>query len=221
MSGFGPLGLICVALVFFMLTGTNPIAPLVDIAARGRRLTTSTVVDGVVMETPGELAAQAAAVLGRAVSEEAIALALMCRAEGGTGGQISKTYRCHVAINQARALNWSVVQVITYHQTPARANRFGEQISGRFASGRDCWENDLQAAEYALAQRGRGEDPTFGALNFVDVGGFGVQAGTGSFAALVDKWAADGKVPGTLPDAGGGLVFFWRGQLPGAAERLS
>ena len=220
MSGFGPLGLILLAVVFFMISGTNPIAPLVDMASRGRRLTTSTVVDGVVQESAGQLAAQAAAVLGRDVSEEAIALALMCRAEGGSGGAISKTYRCHVAYNQARGLNWSVVQVITYHQTPARANKFGEQISGRFASGRDCWENDLQAAEFAQAQRARGEDPTYGAVNFVDVGGFGVQVGTGSFQATVDRWAQDGKVPGTLPDAPVGLVFFWRGSVPDGAEGL-
>lgn len=213
----GLLGLLAVAVVFCMVTNTNPIDPLMDVVQRGRRLTTCTVVDGVVQESPAELAAAAAAVVGRDVSEDALALALMARAEGGSGGQISKVYRCHVAINQARALGWSVVEVITYHQTPSRARRFGAQTSGRFASGRDCWESDLQAGEYALAQRARGEDPTGGAVNFVDVGGFGVQEGTGSFESVVEKWAADGKVPGTLPDAPSGLVFFWRGQRPDIA----
>lgn len=220
MTPSGLLGLLAVVVVVCMVTNTNPINPLVDVVQRGRRLTTCTVVDGVVQESPGELAAAAAAVVGRDVSEDALALALMCRAEGGSDGQISKVYRAHVAINQARALGWSVVEVITYHQTPARSQRFGEQISGRFASGRDCWESDLQAGEYALSQRDRGEDPTGGALNFVDVGGFGAQAGTGSFAAVVEKWAADGKVPGTLPDAPSGLVFFWRGKLPDFAEGI-
>lgn len=220
MTGGGVLGLVAIAVVVCMVTGANPIGPLVDVAQRGRRLTTSTVVGGVVQESPAELAAAAAAVVGRPVSEDAIALALMCRAEGGSDGQISKVYRCHVAINQARALMWSVVDVITYHQTPSRARRFGEQISGRFASGRDAWESDLQAAEYALAQRSRGEDPTRGAVNFVDIGGFGAQAGTGSFESVVQRWAADGKVPGTLPDASNGLVFFWKGQRPDISEGI-
>jgi hypothetical protein len=220
MTGGGLFGLLAVVVVVCMVTGADPLGPLVDVAQRGQRLTTSTVVDGVVQESPAELAAAAASVVGRPVSEDAIALALMCRAEGGSGGQISKVYRCHVAINQARGLGWSVVEVITYHQTPARARRFGEQISGRFASGRDCWENDLQAAEYALAQRDRGEDPTMGAVNFVDIGGFGVQAGTGSFASVVERWGAEGKVPGTLPEASSGLVFFWRGQRPAIAEAI-
>jgi len=214
MTPGGLLGLLVLVVVFCMATNTNPLNPLVDVVQRGARLTTCTVVDGVVQETPGELAAVAAAVVGRPVSEDALALALMARAEGGSEGQISKVYRCHVAINQARALGWSIVDVITYHQTPSRAHRFGAQTSGRFASGRDCWESDLAAGEYAIGQRDRGEDPTGGALNFVDAGGFGAQAGTGSFEELIEKWAADGKTPGTLPDASSGLVFFWRGNPP-------
>jgi hypothetical protein len=219
MSG-GVLWLVAILAAVCWMTNTNPANPVLDFVGRGPRLTTSTVIDGVVQESPAELAAAAAAVVGRDVSQDAIALALMCRAEGGSQGQLSKVYRCHVAINQARALGWSVVDVITYHQTPARARRFGEQTSGRFASGRDCWECDLLAAEYALGQRDRGEDPTAGALNFVDVGGFGAQPGTGSFESVVERWAADGKVPGTLPDAPSGLVFFWRGRLPDIAEGI-
>jgi hypothetical protein len=220
MTGGAAFWLVAIVVAVCMVTGTNPANSILDVVQRGPRLTTSTVIDGVVQESPAELAAAAAAVVGRDVSEDAIALALMCRAEGGSGGQISKVYRCHVAINQAHALGWSVVEVITYHQTPARARRFGEQISGRFASGRDCWKCDLDAAEYALGQRDRGEDPTAGATNFVDVGGFGAQIGTSSFDAVVQKWAADGKVPGTLPDAPSGLVFFWRGKLPDIAEGI-
>jgi hypothetical protein len=216
----GLFALIGAGVAFCIVTGTNPIAPLVDVVGRGQRLTFSTVVEGVVRESPAALAAQAAAVVGRPVSEEAIALALMVRAEGGSGGQTSKVYRCHVAYNQASGLGWSVVEVITYHTTPTRNRHFGEQITGRFASGRDCYEGDLQAAEFAAAQRAAGEDPTAGALNFVDRDSFGVQSGTGSFADVVDRWAADGKVPGTLPDAQSGLVFFWRGELPEIAEGI-
>lgn len=216
------LVLLGVALAAFcVVTGTNPLSPLVDVVARGQQLTFSTVIDGVVQESAAQLAASAAAVLGREVSEEAIALALMARAEGGNGGQISKIYRCHVAYNQARALGWSIVYLITYHQTSTRAGHFGEQISGRFASGRDCYENDLAAAELAQSQRNAGQDPTAGALNFVDRGGFGYQTGTSSFEATVVRWAADGKVPGLLPDAPSGLVFFWHGELPDIAEPLA
>lgn len=219
-SNVAIIGAIGVAIAFCVVTGSNPLAPLVDVMARGKRLTTSTVIGGVVQESASTLAAQAAAVLGRDVSTEALALALMVRAEDGSAGQVAKVYKCHVAFNQAAALGWTIVELIQYHQTASRSRHFGEQISGRFASGRDCYENDLAAAEYAQSQHDAGIDPTFGAVNFVDRGGFGSQAGADSFAATVASWAGDGKVPGTLPATPDGLVFFWHGRVPAAAVEV-
>lgn len=201
--------------------GGNPLAPLADIVDRGRRLTDCTVVGGVVQESPGDLAAQASATLGRDVTLDANSLARMCRSEAGSQGQISKVLRCHVAFNQADALGWGITQLITYHKTAARADAYGEQISGRFASGSDPYENDLAAAEYAMAERNNGIDRTFGALNFVDVGALGVQLGSRSWEETRDRWAADGKVPGTIPGSPLGLVFFWRGTVPAGAEAVS
>jgi hypothetical protein len=126
-------------------------------------------------------------------------------------GQYAKAAICHVVCNQAATLGWGVTTTVQYHKTSSRAEHYGAQISGRVASGEDPYECDLAAAEYALAQRARGEDPTGGASNFVDVRAFGVQEGTGSFSELVEAWAAEGKRPGTLPDAPSSLVFFWKG----------
>lgn len=220
---FHPYILLAGALITMacIASGTNPLAPLVDVVERGKRLNYATVVGGVVQESAADLAAAAGEVLGRPVSEEAIALARMVRSEDGSAGQIAKSYKCHVAYNQAEKLGWSVVKLITYHTAPERAGHFGEQITGRFASGHDPYENDLTAAEYAQAQRGAGQDPTFGALNFVDVGGFGAQLGTGSYQATVDAWAKDGKVPGKLPETPNGLIFFWHGQVPDGAEPVA
>lgn len=205
-------------LVLFM---NDALPALVDVVDRGKRLSVCTVnASGVVAESAEDLTAQAAAVVGRAVDLDAYSLARMVRSEEGRAGQIAKVYLCHVMLNQARALGWSVTGTIEFHTTPSRADHYGSQTSGRVASGADPYESDLAAAEYAQAQRAQGIDPTGGASNFVDQRAFGVQAGTGSFWELVDRWAAEGKRPGVLPDAPASLVFFWRGALPPQAEGL-
>lgn len=192
---------------------------LYDDAFRGQQLSSGTVVGGVVQEDVNTLAAQASAVLGRPVATDAYALARVCRSEEGRAGQVAKTYLCHVMLNQAGG--GDVVATIEAHNTAARDGHFGEQISGAVSSIQDPYESDLNAAEYALAQRAQGDDPTGGATNFVDKRAFGVQAGTGSFADLVARWGASGKVPGNLPDASLNLVFFWAGALPDFAEAIA
>jgi len=192
---------------------------LYDDAFRGQRLCQSTVVNGVVQEDVATLAAQASAVLGRPVANDALALARVCRSEEGRAGQMTKVYLCHVMLNQAGG--GDVIATIEAHNTAARDGHFGEQISGAVSSVQDPYESDLNAAEYALAQRVQGQDPTGGATNFVDRRAFGVQAGTGSFADLVTRWGASGKVPGNLPDASANVVFFWAGDLPDVAEALA
>ena len=192
---------------------------LYDDTFRGQRLSQATLVNGVVQEDVGALAAQAAAVLGRPVANDAYALARVCRSEEGRAGQMAKVYLCHVMLNQAGG--GDVVATIEAHNTASRDGHFGEQISGAVSSVQDPYESDLNAAEYALAQRAQGQDPTAGATNFVDKRAFGAQAGTGSFDDLVARWGASGKVPGNLPDASTNLVFFWTGGLPDVAEAIA
>jgi hypothetical protein len=217
MSG---LTISALAVAAFVAMASGAPAALADVMARGQRLTTCTVdSDGVVTDSPQSLCNQAAATLGRAITLDAYALARMVRSEDGSAGQVAKALKCHVGFNQVASLGWpSVAYWVTYHRSANRAGKFGAQISGRVASGKDPYENDLVAAEYAIAERANGSDPTFGAVNFVDVGGFGSQAGTGTFDDLVTQWAAEGKVPGTLPNTPDGLVFFWRGNVPDGAE---
>lgn len=216
-----PIALAIFALLVVLGMTTNAIPALQDIADRGKRLTHGTTdTYGVVVETADQLVREAAAVVGRAVNVDAYSLARMVRSEEGSAGQIAKVFLCHVMCNQAAALGWGITQTVQFHTAPYRAQAYGKQITGRVASGSDPYESDLAAAEYALAQRAQGEDPTNGATNFVDVGAFGAQAGTGSFNDLVDHWAEEGKVPGKLPNTPKGLVFFWRGQLPPGVEAI-
>ena len=185
-----------------------------DVVTKGRRLTTCTTTDeGVVVEEPDDLLVQASETLGRSISADAYSLARMVRSEGGSSDYGTKVRLACVAINQARALGWSVRGVIVYHKTSWRNGRYGAQISGRFASGSDPYEIDLRAAEEALQG-----DVTGGATNFAHQGAFGVQAGTASsIDSFVRTLAAEGKVPGHYPPDTN-TVFFWRGKVPGGAE---
>lgn len=202
-------------------TQTSAGAAVVDVVARGSRLTNVTVVGGVVQESAETLAAQAASVVGRDVDTDAIALALMCRSEEGSAGQVTKVALCHVACNQADALGWTPLQLVQYHKGTGRARHFGQQITGRVASDEDCYEDDLLAAETALGQRAEDLDTTGGAMNFVNRGAFGVQPGSTTFEEWEATMANEGKVGGTLPGTARGLVFYWRGSVPDFAEALS
>ncbi len=227
LTALNAMGLIAAVLVGATLAGSDVAGELADVlpelyddAFRGMQLTHATVdASGIVQESAEELARQASETLGREVSREAQALARVCRSEEGHAGQRAKTYLCHVMLNQAAGRD--IVDVIQAHNTATRDGHFGAQISGAVASGSDPYESDLNAAEYALAERGQGQDPTGGATNFVDRRAFGVQAGTSTFEALVAKWGAGGKVPGRLPDAPDNLVFFWRGSVPDVGEALA
>lgn len=214
--------LVAFALGILFVTQTDALPALVDVVERGRRLSVDTEnTAGVVLDDPGTLRAAAEAIVGRPIALDAYSLARVCRSEEGRAGQVAKTYLCHVVMNQAQALGMGVTEVIEFHRTASRDQHYGAQISGRVASGEDPYESDLAAAEYALAERNNGQDPTAGASNFVDRRAFGVQEGTGSFAALVAAWAGEGKVPGNLPDAPDDLVFFWRGSVPPIATEVT
>ncbi len=199
-----------------------------DLIGSGRRLTYSTqslgpdeehpdrLPQGVVEQDPDDLLIDACGIVGREISPDAYALARMVRSEAGSAGKLTKVRLANVAMNQARALGWSVYNVVVYHKTATRDGRYGAQISGRFASSRDPYESDLLAAEEALQG-----DITGGATNFAHQSAFGKQLGTASnIQPFVDTLASEGKVPGFYaPDSN--LIFFWRGSVPdGVKEGL-
>ncbi len=194
-----------------MLAGGYFVAPnLADFVARGKRLTSAHADDrGVITDDPAALAAAASAVVGRTVSPEAYALARMLRSEAGTRAPAEKVAVAWVARNDADDLGWSLLKVLTYHKGTGRESHFGPQITGRYATTQDPYENDLKLAEAVLS--GQFPDPTGGATKFVHKSSFGVQAGTGSYAQIVDSWAQDGLIPASVDGAASDFVVFRRG----------
>lgn len=182
-----------------------------DVTTRGQRLTISTPdANGVIREAPSDLVDLASSNLGRPIDPEAYALARMCRSEEGAADTLTKVRLCNVAQNQAQALGWSVWELMLFHTTASRAGRFGKQISGRFSTSQDPYENDLAAAEQAQALG----DQTDGALNFADKRAFGIQIGSATFEDFKVTLGGEGKNAGTLPDSPSHLVFWWRGSIP-------
>lgn len=193
---------------------------LEDLAVRGQRLTTCTSdANGVVNESPDDLANAASAVVGRTVTVDAYSGARMVRSEEGSAGETAKSYLVHVCLNLADQAGTDLTGFCTQHNTGSRDGHYGKQISGQVSTTQDPYENDLAASEYALAQRAQGIDATGGALHFVDKAAFGVQVGA---ASSFDTFLASTTfgTPGNLPNAPDHLVFFWPGDLPDQAVPL-
>jgi hypothetical protein len=179
----------------------------VVLEGRGRRLTHGTQDDaGNVLESPEELAAAAGAVMGREISADTYSIARVVRSEGALEGNP----RAHVVLNDAAALGWTPTRLVTYSQDGSKLGRYGQQRGRRYATSADPYEADVVAAELAAGEYFAGVDPTGGATKFVDKGAFGVQQGTGSYAALVESWAADGLSPYNVPGYPGSFVIFRR-----------
>jgi hypothetical protein len=210
--------------------GGDPVAPAVVAAGyvanavftRGSVLTSSTLTsgdtdaagnaipDGIVRETPAELVAAAAAVLGSPADSETLALARMGRSEGVDGME----YRMHIALNELAASSYgSILALLTHSKIAAANGRFSRQALGKWAStSRDPYEGDYALAAKVLADRANGIDPTGGALRFVDKSAFATQPGIKlTYAELVDKWGAEGLSPvEDLPGASSDFVIFVR-----------
>jgi hypothetical protein len=188
-------------------------APAVrDFVQRGRRLTSSSKRDdGVIVETPSELASLAGDDIGRDVAVEAYALARMIRSEAGNRDVAEKVAVAWVAVNDAFALGWALLRTLTYHTAAARNGRFGPQIGGRYATTSDPYENDLAIAEAVLA--GELDDPTGGATKFVHRNAFGTQPGTRTFEEVSAAWLAEGYVAAELPDVASDFVVFRKGNF--------
>jgi hypothetical protein len=171
------------------------------VALSGPKITSSsTGTDGQIVETPDELIEQASSSLGRPVTMDAYALARMAASEGAREGRP----RMHVALNDADAIGRSVLDTVTLSTAAGRTGSFGPQFVGsprvvrRYATSKDPTRALVELAEAVILEHARGDDPTYGATKFADKSSFGVQAGTGSFADLVDRWRAEGYTPDTV-----------------------
>ncbi|HZE50654.1 MAG TPA: hypothetical protein VE074_13885 [Jatrophihabitantaceae bacterium] len=200
-------GLGAVGLLFW---GRDIKNTVVDVIGRGARLTTTTLdAAGVVQVDPQLLVAQASAVMGRPVSADVLALSRMARSEGIAAGVL----RVRVALNDLADLNdrkdygWSAFDLITYSTDAAARGKFGTQLHRRYASSKDSYQGDVVLVETEMSN---GVDNTGGAVKFVDKSSFGVQAGTGSYDALVASWADEGLQPFPVPGYSDDFVVFRR-----------
>lgn len=198
---------------------------IVDPITRGKRLSYTTVgVDGVVPDSPEDLADQAGQVLGRDVPQELYDLARMVRSEGAEAGRL----RVHVALNDAAEHNWSAHFVTTYSTNPHAAGKYGEQFTPasrapggvrsvrRYSTARDPYEGDLLLVERVLLERAEGIDPTdvdgsgIGGVKFIDRDSLGSQDGADSYEAIAASWGNEGLRPFNVPGYPDELVVFRR-----------
>lgn len=208
------------------LAGFNPVgqvaAQVRDVFSKGSRLSYGTLDHdkGVIRENPETLRQAASARFGTDLDRDLYAASRMVRSEGATEGAV----RVHVALNDLDALGWpDLFTLLTYSTDPQRKGIYGQQSAPafppqypkamvrRYATSKDPYEGDVRTAQAAISDHAAGIDPTNGAVKFVDRSSFGVQAGTSSFDALVQRWASDGLHPYTLPEYGDDLVLFKKG----------
>jgi hypothetical protein len=217
LAGFGGI------VAALQLGGYDPIGKVTfevtNVFARGNRLTYGTLNDGsgIVLEDPETLRSAASSRFGQDLSSDVYALARMVRSEGAKEGRL----RVHVALNDQAALGWSSPFVLlTYSTDPQRKGMFGRQYSAaappqypnkmvrRYATSKDPYEGDVQTVLAALAEHDQGIDPSLGATKFLDKGSFGIQEGTGSWAAKDAQWLSEGNVAYTVPEYGDDLVLY-------------
>jgi hypothetical protein len=187
------------------LFGGAAVTAAADFTNRGRRLSQSPPLNdaGQVDRDPSYLKADAEQIVGRAITEEAYALARMLRSEGGHGSVEEKQARAWVAMNDRAAHGWSLLYTIA-----GKDRLFGRQRGWRYASGEDPYENDLAIAEAVLA--GELPDNTGGAVKFVDIGSFGAQEGSGSYEATLASWRSEGLSPRKVDGAASDFRVFVR-----------
>jgi hypothetical protein len=217
--------LLAAAGVGFVLWNWGIAAPVVAVGYvlntfdRGNKLSDSTVVSGVVSESPEVLTDMASAVLGFTADVDTYSLARMGRSEGVDGME----YRMHVLLNdmadlQARyGMTYDTVTDLLTHSKIARADgHYSEQNLGkRYATTKDPYEGDYLLAQKVLADRARGIDLVDGATKFVDKSGpfyihdpiTGASVKT-DYNGIVAEWAKDGFHPENLQGATDNFVVF-------------
>lgn len=221
------IGLAVAAGVGYVLFNWGVAAPIVaagyvaNMFARGNKLSDSTVVSGVVSETPEVLSIMASAVLGFTADLDTYSLARMGRSEGVDG----MMYRMHVCLNdldqlRARYPNTypNVTALLTHSKVERADGHYSEQDLGkRFATTKDPYEGDYAMAAKVIEDHNRGIDLVGGATKFVDKSGpfYVHDPVTGKsvktdYAGIVAAWGADGYRPMNLEGATDNFVVFTR-----------
>lgn len=189
---------------------------LTDFVGRGSKLSDSTLTGGIVQEVPEVLNDMASAVFGVSSDVDTYSLARMGRSEGVDGME----YRMHVALNDLDDLQStygsgvysSITALMIHSKVIAADGHYSEQSQGkRYATSRDPYQADYALADKVRADHAAGNDPTGGALKFVDKSSFAAQPGaTQTYDDVVAQWAADGLMPQNLPGATSNFVVFVR-----------
>lgn len=164
------LPLLFVALAaWWFFTGDLPDGIVKTFMGRGRRLSVSTLSDGHnVDQSIDDLVAQASAVMGRPVAQDAYLLARTSSTEHGSAGEREKTVIQWICWNDAQAHGWSIFKVLTVTNPKvpdAAAGFLGSQKGRRYGTSFDPYEDDLEIAERILA--GQIADITGGATHYV------------------------------------------------------
>lgn len=186
---------------------------LVNTFERGNKLSDSTMVNGVVSESPEVLLDMASAVLGFTADQDTYSLARMGRSEGVDGME----YRMHVLLNDMYDLQTrygatyaTVTDLLTHSKIPRANGLYSEQRLGkRYSTSKDPYEGDYMLAQKVLADRARGIDLVSGATKFVDKSGpFEIDGVKTDYNGLLAKWRADGYRPVSLNGATDNFVVF-------------
>lgn len=170
---------------------------------------------GVIVEAPSVLIAQATQVLNFAADADTYSLARMGRSEGVDGME----YRMHVAINDmndllSRGLTAysSITALMTYSKNASANGHYSKQSLGkRYSTHADPYEADYALAQKVQADNDAGNDPTGGAIKFVDKSGpLYVGGQKVDYDTFVANWATEGLTPVNLPNATTNFVVFQR-----------
>lgn len=186
-----------------------------NLAGRGDALSSSTIVSGVVQEIPDVLNDMATAVLGFNSDQDTYTLARVGRSEGVDG----MVYRMHVVLNMlakdqatyGTGIYSSVTALATHSKNATADGHYSAQGLGKpFSTAHDPYEADYKLALQVQADHAAGNDPTGGALKFVDKSGpFSINGVKVSYDDIVASWASDGLSPvEDLPGATDNFVVF-------------
>jgi hypothetical protein len=116
---------------FLWFLGAPVVHAVRDYVTRGKRLSTSTLTDGVIEESVDDLVMQASAALDRLVERRAYALARMLRSEYGSGPVPAKIAMAWVAVNDAEGLGKDLVWTINAGDRGCTRRRGGRPHRGR------------------------------------------------------------------------------------------
>ena len=194
------IGLAFIAVLFWQ---RGNLMGLLRLSMRGKKLTNNPVDStGKIPVQHSELKANAEKALGRAISDDAFALAKMFASEGPSDSVLKRRARAWVAYNDLQALKkqfgWkNFVKLFTYSNIASQNGFYGLQEKGRrYASWGDVYEGFVTDAESILQEFSNPLlDPTKGATKFVDEKALGKQPGTEgkTIASLEKQWGLKGR----------------------------